>query len=453
MRRGGQPVSGRSPQLRRAVGRARSPAQSKTSISWGCERWPRMWLICAKRSRCWRTAARCAQSSWSRSATSMRAPGDGRRRRGYRDSAERFAKTRRLAALRVRLAAAEAALKAGHPSVVVGGKRLWRNLNHLDAAQITATQWRDRWDAARMFLTADGESGKPGGNETIRVDEAGRLRIKTPVSLADKLGSHVVIDSPVRFTHRGQQWSDRVAARQAVRYDIRFDPERGRWYLDASWKTTPEPAPTSSSCVLAGCSGWISTRTIWPCCVLDASGNPVGDPTSIEVCTSGTGRRLAVMAGCARRSPACSTRPKHRGCAAIVVENLDFADTRATGRETLGRGQRGKRLRRTVAGYPHRRVPHPAHRDGRPAWHRRDRGGCGLHQPLGEPTLESPFAATDFRSGHRDSPSRRGGRDRATWPRLSDQASAGRTPQRTADRCGHTTGQARPASEDHTRVP
>jgi len=41
-----------------------------------------------------------------------------------------------------------------------------------------------------------------------------------------------------------------------------------------------------------------------------------------------------------------------RNCSAVVVENLDFADARATGRETLGRGKRGKRLRRSVAGIP-----------------------------------------------------------------------------------------------------
>ena len=80
------------------------------------------------------------------------------------------------------------------------------------------------------------------------------LRIKTPVALADQLGSHVLIEAPVRFTHRGQDWADRVTARRAVRYDIHFDPERGRWYLDASWKTTPEPTPASRSCAPAGCS-------------------------------------------------------------------------------------------------------------------------------------------------------------------------------------------------------
>jgi hypothetical protein len=136
-----------------------------------------------------------------------------RRRRGYRNAAERFAKTRRLAVLRDRLATAEEAWAAGHPSVTVGGKRLWRNRNHLDATDMTKQQWREKWDAARMFLTADGESGKAGGNETIRVDENGQLRLKVPAALADEFGTHLTIAAPVRFSHRGGEWADRVAAR------------------------------------------------------------------------------------------------------------------------------------------------------------------------------------------------------------------------------------------------
>jgi IS605 OrfB family transposase len=46
---------------------------------------------------------------------------------------------------------------------------------------------------------------------------------------------------------------------------------------------------------------------------------------------------------------------QRHNCSAILAENLDFADARATGRETLGRGQRGKRFRRTVAGIPTRK--------------------------------------------------------------------------------------------------
>jgi hypothetical protein len=49
-----------------------------------------------------------------------------RRRRGYRNAGERFVKTRRLAVLRERLDATESTFAAGHPSITVGGKRLWR---------------------------------------------------------------------------------------------------------------------------------------------------------------------------------------------------------------------------------------------------------------------------------------------------------------------------------------
>jgi hypothetical protein len=69
------------------------------------------------------------------------------------------------------------------------------------------------------------------------------------------------------------------------------------------------------------------------CCVLDASGNPVGEPVGVEVITAG-------LAASRRdgRVRAAITRlldhAQHNGCGAIVIENLDFADARATGRET-----------------------------------------------------------------------------------------------------------------------
>ena len=39
-------------------------------------------------------------------------------------------------------------------------------------------------------------------------------------------------------------------------------------------------------------------------------------------------------------------------CRSLTVENLDFADARRTGRETLGRGTRGRHFRRIVSGIP-----------------------------------------------------------------------------------------------------
>jgi hypothetical protein len=274
-----------------------------------------------------------------------------RRSRGYRVAAERFAKTRRLAVLVSRLAAVEKAVSAGCPSVTVGGKRLWRSRNHIDAAAITEQQWRNKWDAARLFLTADGESGKAGGNETIRVDEAGRLRIKVPGALADELGTHLVITAPVGFSHRGAEWWGRVAARQAVRYDISYDPGRRRWYLDASWATSPAPPPELDDVRAGPVLGVDLNADHLAACVLDSSGNPIGEPVTIAVDTAGL--RAPRRDGRVRAAISTLLDLVHQqNCSAIVVENLNFADARATGRETLGRGARGKRLRRTVAGIP-----------------------------------------------------------------------------------------------------
>ncbi|MBB5161325.1 hypothetical protein [Mycobacterium sp. AZCC_0083] len=278
--------------------------------------------------------------------------GTGRSRRcGYRSAGERFAKTRRLAILRGRLAVAQKALDAGRPSVTIGGKRLWRNRTHLDEAGITEPQWRARWDATRMFLTADGETGKIGGNETIRVDAAGRLRIKVPASLVDQYGTHINVAAPVKFSHRSTEWAVRVTGRRAVRYDISYDSSRGRWYLDASWKQDPVVAPSIDELRSGPVLGVDLNADHLAACVLDGSGNPAGDPITIGVATAG----LAASRRDGRVRAAITAlldTAQINNCSAVVIENLDFADARATGRDTMGRGNRGKRFRRTVAGIP-----------------------------------------------------------------------------------------------------
>ncbi|MFI1915592.1 hypothetical protein [Nocardia sp. NPDC020380] len=271
---------------------------------------------------------------------------------GYRNKAERFQKTRRLAALRDRAEWVRDRLAAACPSIAVGGKRLWRNRNHLNVAGLTEPQWRQQWDAARMFLTADGETGKAGGNETIRVlPGTGQLRIKVPAALADRFGTHLTIAEPVVFHHRGRQWNDRVHTNRAVRYDISYDPARRRWYLDASWVVEP-PVQIPLTAIRAGRvlgvdlnDGHLATSIVDPC------GNPVGGPGTIEIAARGLpaarrdGRVQAAIT-------ALLDMAEHGGCTAIVIENLNFGDARATGRETMGRGRRGKRFRRVVAGIP-----------------------------------------------------------------------------------------------------
>jgi hypothetical protein len=138
-----------------------------------------------------------------------RAPGD------YRSAAEWFAKSRRLAVLEARRAGVQADWEAGSVHVVRGGKRLANTRHHLAEAQLTEAQWRARWEAARWFLRADGESGKIYGNET-RKKKFRQLIHGTPTSkvkarLVNMAAEHglalVAVDPVYTSTWGAQHWA------------------------------------------------------------------------------------------------------------------------------------------------------------------------------------------------------------------------------------------------------
>jgi hypothetical protein len=174
-------------------------------------------------------------------------PAGGRRgkTRGYATAAERHGKDLRGRALRARLARVERRLATGSVRVTRGGQALLRKQANLAAAGLTEQEWRARWEAARLFLAADGEAGKPWGNETIRFHpDEGWLEVKLPApltGLANRPHGRYRLSCPIAFTYRGDEVAAQ-AATGAVRYDITSDPASGRWYLDASWKTPPAPA-------------------------------------------------------------------------------------------------------------------------------------------------------------------------------------------------------------------
>jgi IS605 OrfB family transposase len=162
----------------------------------------------------------------------------------------------------------------------------------------------------------------------------------------------VLIDAPIQFSHRGDECAARASARRAVRYDITYDPARDRWY--ASWRTDPQPGLDLAELRAGPVLGVDLNAGHLAVCVLDGSGNPLGEPHTIQLATAG----LAASRRDGRLRAAITALldyAQRQQCRAIVIENLDFADARATGRETLGRGRRGKRLRRTVAAIATRR--------------------------------------------------------------------------------------------------
>ncbi|MGV0904105.1 hypothetical protein [Mycobacterium novum] len=343
-------------------------------------------------------------------ATEDPAASGGRRRvkRGYATAGERFSKTRRLACLRQRLAAAQADLAAGRPAVTVGGKRLWRTRHNLQAAGIDESGWRQRWDAARLFVTADGETGKNGGNETIRVDEQGQLRLKVPAALAAKYGSHLQVAAPVRFSHGGCDLAARITANQAVRYDISFDAAKGRWYLDASWAITADPPAELDQLRQGRVLGVDLNADHLAACVLDDSGNPVAQPVTIGVEVHGL--RASRRDGRVRAAiTALLDTAQQHGCSAIAVENLT---------SPMPAPPAGRRWAAASAGRPSG-APSPASpprssATASPRWP----PAAGLRSSVSIPPTPASGAintgvnhcSNRLRSGH--PPSRRGGRHR-----------------------------------------
>ena len=280
------------------------------------------------------------------------------RMRGYASAAERHAKAVRLQSLKARLAGVERQLEAGAVSVVRGGKALLRTRNNLAGAGLTTDQWRQQWESARLFLTADGEAGKAWGNETIRWNpDEGWLEIKLPATLAylaNRPHGRYRLSAPVAFRYRGDEVAAQAAC-GAVRYDISRDPGRGRWYIDASWRAAPGPVPSmddlrASPVVAVDVNhGHLAVAVIAP------DGNILGAPATLGLdlagLPSGTrdGHLRAAISGLIATA-------KARGARAFVIEDLDFAEARAEGRERTGsrpsRGRRGRDFRRAVSAIP-----------------------------------------------------------------------------------------------------
>jgi len=271
---------------------------------------------------------------------------------GYRSAREWHAKSRRLVTLEARHAAAIRDWQAGRVRAVRGGTHLANTRHHLADAQLTQTQWRQRWESERWFLAADGESGKRYGNETIRVTPDGEISIKLPAPLAELANaSHgrYVLAARVSFPHRGPEWADRVQANRAVAYGIHLHVGRGRWYLTASWQYAPTPAISLDAALSQGVIGVDTNADHLAAWRLDPHGNPTGSPRRFFYDLTGTaGHRDAQVRHTLTRllhwAQTC-------GVKAIAIEDLDFAADKT--REKHGRK---KKFRQLISGLPTSRL-------------------------------------------------------------------------------------------------
>jgi IS605 OrfB family transposase len=267
---------------------------------------------------------------------------------GYRSRHEWFHKTRRLAILETEYERVRAEREAGRVSVVRGGARLLNQRHNLTAAKKTEAQWRAEWEAARWFLTADGESGKRFGNETIRITPDGEVSIKLPAPLAHLAGAkhgRYVLTARVSFPHRGTEWRDRIEGNRAVAYRIHLDVARDRWYLDVSWTRKDLPVIPLEALRADGLIGVDTNADHLAAWRLDEHGNPVGAPRRFDYDMTGTAtRRDAQLRHALTRLLHWA---KDTGIQAIAIEDLDFQDSKT--REKHGRN---KRFRQIISGIP-----------------------------------------------------------------------------------------------------
>ncbi|MFF8917199.1 IS200/IS605 family accessory protein TnpB-related protein [Streptomyces sp. NPDC015032] len=275
-------------------------------------------------------------------------PGTKRAPGGYRSRGEWFHKSRRLAALEARHDAAVRDRRAGRVRVVRGGKRLLYTRHHLTEARLTEEQWRERWEAERWFLAADGESGKRFGNETIRVTPDGEISIKLPAPLshlANAPHGRYLLASTVRFAHRGVEWADRVTANRAVAYRIHLDTGRGRWYLTASWQRPVVRTIPLATARARGMVGVDTNADHFAAYHLDPHGNPTGEPRRFFYDLSGTTAHRDAQIRHALTQ--LLHWAKQTGAGAIAIEDLDF-----TTEKTREKHGRRKRFRQLISGIP-----------------------------------------------------------------------------------------------------
>jgi hypothetical protein len=314
--------------------------------------------------------------------------------KGYPTQAERFQKQRRLQVLRAELGRVTADRDDRVVHVVEGGKRLAKTRHHLDAANLTLSGWRDRWDCARDRIDALGSGDEPFGNLTITVTAHGEvsLRLPNPLEhLANARRGRYVLSGTAVFSYRGDQWRARITGGKSVSYTITRKPGRAGRYLTAAWAC---PSTTSDAICAQRPDGDVWARG--PVVGVDLNDGHLavrprqprqpGRPTRTH-----RHRPVGVdhPSGCA--NPACDhpahplhrpSRHRHRGCGGPGFRRRPHRwpgnDGPRIARQTLP--QHGYR-------YPHRGVPQSAVRADPPTRHSPVRGQPRLHQRMGRPAL------------------------------------------------------------------
>ena len=133
--------------------------------------------------------------------------------------------------------------------VTEGGKRLAKSRHNLDAANLTPSEWREKWDCARYRIEANGSGDEPFGNLTITVTPDGEVSLRLPKPLehlANAPHGRYVLSGSAVFAYRADEWRARITGGQSVSYTITRKPGRAGRYLTAAWACPPTTSESSA---------------------------------------------------------------------------------------------------------------------------------------------------------------------------------------------------------------
>ena len=150
----------------------------------------------------------------------------------------------------------------------------WEDPNHLEGRPAHPGAVGGSRSASRMFLTADGESGRSAVLRPSASTKVGILAVKTR-TLVPALGDPPGAVGPGRLRPPWRGVVGPGGRTPQYCYDIDFDPIKGRWYLDASWGYGDVPVPGPEALQSSGVVGVDLNADHLAACRLDASGNPV----------------------------------------------------------------------------------------------------------------------------------------------------------------------------------
>ena len=203
------------------------------------------------------------------------------------------------------------------------------------------------WSVRRMFLTADGEAGAPVGNYTISINPTDgtifAMVLPDPLrrEYANAPRGRYVLDAAASFNHRGGQWASGSPRAPQSGSDITYEPGTrtlvpGRVLVHRDQGTEGLcPCPWRTLSRASGARGGCERRSPGRL-GLDPHGNPVGSAHTILFFElSGlpaTTRDARLREAISRLLHLAQQHRRPRG--PERVENLDFADARATGRES-----------------------------------------------------------------------------------------------------------------------